>query len=1064
MYGDLSDLQVLSIPNESTPSPKVAIVMPQKKNSARIQESPKSSPSRRRSGRIKKAVEEFDPTPSSVRKRKRPRSEDSEELESQGDREPGGKEVHLEDDEQDEDDEKDRMSDYGQSNKASKKVQVSRKANPGKPRGRKAAKSKKSSNIDEEDEDSIKSNLFEAIKDPDAAIESVVADWLDDYQNDPQASLKEFVNFVLKTAGSTNGVTNFDIEDEETIPETLNQIQHRMEEKNLGTEYPLVSKKVDLKNFRRALCEFIKRFVNAAADRDFLYDGVLIESIDIWISPLSSSTYRPFRSTSTIIALHIVTCLCDVYIKVEKEHAMAMRQLEAETKKSRLHSTKRKAIDEKIESCSNKEETIKITITNFFDSVFIHRYRDVDAKIRMECVHELGSWMLKLPSIFFESSYLRYLGWVLSDTHAPARHEVIRTLTKLYEDDSCTISIRHFTEKFKTRLFEMAAKDADLSVRTASTSLLNQIRLRGFFEQEEIQDICKLLFDSERRVRHALGPFIAGIVEEEYTETIQEMGVDVETFEKHLETEEVQVSWIRLKCLVDILIKYNAVSQEKDNVDTSYSRIYIAALSLCEAIATLEDWEAVAAYLLYDSSIPEDDIDDSLGTRVKKAIQLNKDEEQVLLRIFNACVFTAIQTPEQFTKRTTRKKKKPRLDVSSDSQEAISRSLVSLIPKLLQKFSSIPSTAADVLRLEQLMKLDIYQQLRQTPAYEQLLEDIGKQMMKHTDSEVLTEAAGALLYAQSFESLQSSTIAKVGEIQDEAVEELLLVAEGRRLAKDSLDPQTQQELTIRVLRIECLASVTDPISALESSHAKFNGNGIGVICDLIERGRFNSDEDEAPIIVHAIKAFRWYFLWKLQRLVTTPQDFDIRKIEEMQSRRDSVVECLVGNIVECTRKDVVFESTLLLVDLYTMFSSLKSLDNDNLKNFDFKISSEKSKLILNLLREEMRECAKLSGQELDLEVASISQDSDNLHDENSSKESAKQQLKIDTEKRLSEITGKIVLAILSGSFHNVFQEQLVAQKGKLGPSYDRIISELEQPRVTLGKRGTKGNLEEAVAI
>lgn len=48
-------------------------------------------------------------------------------------------------------------------------------------------------------------------------------------------------------------------------------------------------------------------------------------------------------------------------------------------------------------------------------SVFVHRYRDVDPRIRSDCIHALGLWMVKLPSIFFDGTYLRYMGWVLSD-------------------------------------------------------------------------------------------------------------------------------------------------------------------------------------------------------------------------------------------------------------------------------------------------------------------------------------------------------------------------------------------------------------------------------------------------------------------------------------------------------------------------------------------------------------------------------------------------------------------------------------------------------------------------
>ena len=52
-------------------------------------------------------------------------------------------------------------------------------------------------------------------------------------------------------------------------------------------------------------------------------------------------------------------------------------------------------------------------------SVFVHRFRDVDHRIRTECVHELGIWMNKLPQVYFDGAHLRYMGWALSDSVLP---------------------------------------------------------------------------------------------------------------------------------------------------------------------------------------------------------------------------------------------------------------------------------------------------------------------------------------------------------------------------------------------------------------------------------------------------------------------------------------------------------------------------------------------------------------------------------------------------------------------------------------------------------------------
>ncbi len=72
----------------------------------------------------------------------------------------------------------------------------------------------------------------------------------------------------------------------------------------------------------------------------------------------------------------------------------------------------------------NKEQLqgrhqIKIAIESFmdqlFNSVFVHRHRDVDADIRARCIMCLGECIAKYKIKFFDNSYLKYLGWSLND-------------------------------------------------------------------------------------------------------------------------------------------------------------------------------------------------------------------------------------------------------------------------------------------------------------------------------------------------------------------------------------------------------------------------------------------------------------------------------------------------------------------------------------------------------------------------------------------------------------------------------------------------------------------------
>jgi cohesin complex subunit SA-1/2 len=72
----------------------------------------------------------------------------------------------------------------------------------------------------------------------------------------------------------------------------------------------------------------------------------------------------------------------------------------------------------------NKEQLegrlqLKIALESFmdqlFNSVFVHRHRDVDAEIRARCITTLGQCIANYKTKFFDNSYLKYLGWSLND-------------------------------------------------------------------------------------------------------------------------------------------------------------------------------------------------------------------------------------------------------------------------------------------------------------------------------------------------------------------------------------------------------------------------------------------------------------------------------------------------------------------------------------------------------------------------------------------------------------------------------------------------------------------------
>src|SRR5204862_6616066 len=123
------------------------------------------------------------------------------------------------------------------------------------------------------------------------------------------------------------------------------------------------------------------------------------------------------RHTATIVSLAIVTAVCKLAREVSTTGSNSRKQMETEKKKRSANKGRIGAMQSKVQEGEKKLETIDEILRDSFDTVFVHRYRDVDPKIRAECMNALGNWISTYREMFFEGQYLRYLGWVLSDTN-----------------------------------------------------------------------------------------------------------------------------------------------------------------------------------------------------------------------------------------------------------------------------------------------------------------------------------------------------------------------------------------------------------------------------------------------------------------------------------------------------------------------------------------------------------------------------------------------------------------------------------------------------------------------
>ncbi|XXH00085.1 Importin subunit alpha-1 [Hypoxylon texense] len=1085
--------------------------------------SPASVPdnSRRRSGRVVRAPQKFSPQPNQSQndnpsKRKRGTDHDDENGEN------GYPEEAEDDDEElsDPDDEDDDAEEAPSSR--SRKTKSKQKSRPKKPAVKRAKvngstpvdavsasnapavklpnRPKKTARvvIAHPDGDGLYADVFGSGDSSD----DVAAHWFQRYQQDDAKALTEVINCVLLAAGCDQQLTEDDIRDPDNSANKLSELEDAYQQTNIS-DYPLISRAKGTKNFRDLLIGFFDSLIGLLHQTDVLYsDEDLLDNIQRWVGIMSSSSLRPFRHTATTVGLAILTSLIEATKQLDDRITKSNQALQAESgrrgKNKNLVENTKKALD----TANRNRAFINEKVNALFDIVFVHRYRDIDQKIRSECIEALGTWVCTLPTVYMSPEYLRYLGWLLSDISVPTRLEVLKQLGRVLKRDAEKLA--HFIDRFRPRLVEMATRDSDVSVRVAAIGVVDVLRASGMLEPEEIDSVSKLLFDSEVRVRKAVVGFFSALLQELIEDKVNNIGGSDALEEVFGEEEEddydsLRKDWINIKALAENLDVYDAqLNEEQDeirhgldvaadvvNANMPDSRIALATQVLYEKIPEINNWQILAGYLLFDHSTSAKSGSrsktQSVEATIKRTVAPEAREEAILLDVLAAAVKESLAPSAEHDRH---KRKVGRLDL--DAQDDAGIKLASLIPRLLNKFGSDSTMAATVLRLEHFLDLDVFQQLRQNSAtYDKLLDEITTQFNRHVDQGLLNEATAALIHARQYDELEESTDNRIAVLWDNSLNSLRGVDKICELsARGNLDRAVLTELSQILMKISKLASISDCVDVLETPGTSRDSDqpAIKILVGIVHRGLLiepndDLDDTEDEVVAFAIKACQFYFMWKVRRLraiIESNADIADGDVDQLVLLRKE----FVTNLVE-TFSSRGFNDDLRLFavgsacDLCGLFVFLRPVVQDPQTSKYRKLRPLLEELPPALITKEIipifdaaeRAYAKRTNKQLN----DPDDDEDPLDDELPPEDDEDEELteqerfaaELKAEKILCELTGKLVLAILgkiidhSGPDAGKLRKRLNRNKTKLGNNYKDVVAYLDEDHLRELRGGKK---------
>jgi cohesin complex subunit SA-1/2 len=1001
----------------------------------------------RASARVRKAPEHYASSPfTGTAKRKRDGNDDAEEdvdMEDEESDEPS-------DDEDDEPDEEE-IRERARKSKSRKPKSTAAKTTTAKKPAQKKAKTnglslpfrggnatkkrvpKKAKAVDSTDAEAA-GGLYADLFAHDKTMDEVVAAWLKAFEEHESLALADVVNFVLKCAGCNGKLTEHDIEDPDGATAKLTDLQdeHQATE---PTEYPLIAKGKNTAAFKQSITAFLHRFTKALGASGLLVSNPeLMENIEVWLSTMSTASNRSFRHTAAVASLSIITALCEVAKDLAEKAASSLRHAETERKKARANKERVKDFANKAKEAGEAFELVRKLLKDWFDTIFIHRYRDIDPTVRRDCAAALGDWITTVPEIFFDVHHLRYLGWLLSDESGATRGEVLKQLLRLYKDDDKLSGLRTFTEKFRPRFVEIGTSDVELNVRIAGLELLDVLRQNDLLEPDDIDAVGRLVFHEETKIRKAVAGFFAENVNDLFDSKVADISGS-ESLEETLPDpgednfEAPRPEWLKFKSLAEMLQSYDVDDQIPDHMQRNAadgglilratnveSRFTLAVDALYAKIDNLAEWQALAGYLLFDHSAghANGSTNDTI-TQFRQECKLSKQEEVILLEVLNACVKRSLsELAEPMAAAKGKATKKQREDMQDELEEAV-RNLSDLTPKLLKKFGDTPGTAAAVLRLEGVFSLPSLQSLRQDPAISStLLDDLRKQFMSHGTDEVLAPATAAILHAKAYGELDDSALEKLTSLWDDVVGNL---AELLDVTTITIRGASRQEelaaLSNNLLRIVRLSTVSSCIQPLEDTgvaarndetEVVYNG-AIDFIIDLILRAVNSSGTTPSPeeaaledlIAARAADAAMLYFQWKLSSIMdsiksgTNSADmFDI--LEPLAARRDAFVE-KVASVLDSRKPgdQVCFSVTTCLLDLYTSAAVLRTQTakpgtSDDYTVLIMDLETEHEKAVMRVFAAHEKDFARLSGKKLEGtsvndEEADVDVDADPIDDD-----------------------------------------------------------------------------------
>ncbi|KAI8059065.1 uncharacterized protein B0P05DRAFT_558941 [Gilbertella persicaria] len=783
-------------------------------------------------------------------------------------------------------------------------------------------------------------SLYEMALSPESSMDDIVTEWTKKYESNQRNALKDLINFVIRSSGCSMAITDEALMQEDGSLNTLQELQQELG-KLPHTEYPIVSRTKEHRTLRRNLLIFFQELIDQC-QHGAIYDGVLIETLQNWLTTMSSSVYRPFRHTATLVGLKTINQLCVVGEKERNELSIVSRQMSAEKKKKSQSKDKVTLLHQKYTAIQGRCKDLEEYLAEFFEGIFVHRSRDVESIIRSECLKELCSWMQNFQGFFVDNTYLRHFGWSFNDPNASVRSEALKSIIKLYKIESIAAKLSVFTNRFKARIEEMALYDVDVSVRVHAIQLCSELfKLKiEVLSENGRSHLSDMIASDSARIRKSAAPFVKALIEtNSISPLLQTITRSLTGGRRNTNNVPVNKVWVTFKAFASFLVEQTANLIEKEE-GSDKMQVDLEALSsaliekrttiisniveaLWEQLPELQDYQALSDYLCRDHSKSQQDdhMDTTSSSSIEDCYRLNEEEETVLIHVFVASLHTALSKGlDKNLPEGTKDRRKLDAAFFEETKNELSRYLVQVLPRLLTKYFDDANRMQQLVTIPTLMNLQVYVELRANKEYDELIEILNRVYLSAILTDLLKNCAVALGHIMNNTSLMEVNNSFMEDLKLAVVQQVREVCSGKDMVTANYTAALIHSISVSMLRLEYLINFTDSTVAMDDSQG-MSTSVIEYTGALVDRAAFGY-EKEKNISLSAMAVLARYMMWKCHALSIASNAAEVAPV--IERRRDwafdKFIELIKG--VDVSPLAEVRSAALgYLVDVYWLFTS-----------------------------------------------------------------------------------------------------------------------------------------------